>query len=99
VTLLQLVARPLRSTEYGIQIGLSAFSKRSGMTFSNNVKLFVGAVPRRMYQVDAETTWRPCVHIDLHRSVANIYRAIMSYAPFDFFVNGGRATIEGQGRF
>jgi uncharacterized protein (DUF362 family) len=83
--------------DYTIRIGMPALSKRPEMTFSNNVKLFVGAVPRRMYQVDGTTTWRPRVHIDLHRSVANIYRAVMTYAPFGFFVNGGRAMIEGQG--
>jgi hypothetical protein len=83
--------------EYGTRIGIPALSKRSGMIFSNNVKLFIGAVPRRMYQIGEETTWRPRVHVDLHRSVANIYRAVMSYAPFEFFVNGGRAMIEGRG--
>ncbi len=85
--------------DYGIRIGIPAFSKRNGMTFSNNVKLFVGAVPRRMYQLGEETTWRPRVHIDLHRSVANIYRAVMRYAPFEFFINGGKAFIEGRGEF
>jgi len=85
--------------DYGTRIGIPAFSKRSGMTFSNNVKLFVGAVPRRMYQFSEETTWRLRVHVDLHRSVANIYRAVMTYAPFEFFINGGKAIIEGQGEF
>ena len=59
--------------------------------------MFVGAVPRRMYQVGEPTSWRPRLHLDLHRSVANIYRAIMDYAPFHFFINGGKAMIEGQG--
>jgi len=85
--------------DYGVRIAIPALSKRDGMTFSNNVKLFVGAVPRRMYQLGEETTWRPRVHVDLHRSVANIYRAIMRYAPFEFFINGGKAVIEGQGEF
>jgi uncharacterized protein (DUF362 family) len=83
--------------DYAIRIGMPALSKRPGMTFSNNVKLFVGAVPRKMYQLNEATTWRPRVHIDLHRSVANIYRAVMEYAPFGIFVNGGKAMIEGQG--
>lgn len=83
--------------DYAIRIGMPALSKRPGMLFSNNVKLFVGAVPRRMYQIDEPTTWRPRVHLDLHRSVANIYRAVMSYAPFQFFINGGRVMIEGPG--
>jgi hypothetical protein len=37
------------------------------------------------------------VHVDLHKSVADIYRAVMAYAPFGFFVNGGRAMFEGRG--
>ena len=82
--------------DYGVRIGVPALSKRPDRIFSNNVKLFVGAVPRLMYQVDEPTTWRPRVHIDLHRSVANIYRAVMKYAPFGFFVNGGKIMIEGQ---
>jgi len=83
--------------DYAIRIGMPALSKRPGMLFSNNVKLFVGAVPRRMYQLSERTTWRPRVHIDLHRSVANIYRAVMQYAPFGFFMNGGKIMIDGQG--
>jgi uncharacterized protein (DUF362 family) len=83
--------------DYAVRMGMPAASKRPGMIFSNNVKLFVGAVPRRMYQTGEPVASRPRVHIDLHRSVANIYRAVMAYAPFGFFVNGGRATFEDQG--
>jgi uncharacterized protein (DUF362 family) len=82
---------------YAVRIGLPATSKRPGMIFSNNVKLFVGAVPRRMYQAGEPTTWRPRLHENLHRSVACIYRAMMAYAPFGFFVNGGLVMIEGYG--
>ncbi|MBN1811679.1 MAG: hypothetical protein JXA14_07580 [Anaerolineae bacterium] len=42
---------------------------------------------------------RPRVHVDLDKSVANIYRAVMAYAPFGFFVDGGRAMVEGRGEF
>lgn len=59
-------------------------SKHPGMTFSNNVKLFVGAVPRCRYLNGEGGSPRPRVHADLHRSVANIYRSIMAYAPFHF---------------
>ena len=83
--------------DYGLRIGIPAISKRPDRIFSNNVKLFVGAVPRRMYQIDQPTTWRPRVHLDLHRSVARIYRAVMEFAPFGFFVNGGKMMIEEQG--
>jgi hypothetical protein len=82
---------------YAVRVGMPATSKRPGMTFSNNVKLFVGAVPRRLYQDGATNAPRPRVHDDLHRSVADIYRAVMAYAPFEFFVNGGRAMIEDRG--
>jgi len=71
------------------------------MIFSNNVKLFVGAVPLRLYQEGAENgrsaRWR--VHIDLHKSVANIYRAVMQFCPFQFFVNGGTTATRVTGVF
>jgi uncharacterized protein (DUF362 family) len=82
---------------YAVRVGIPATSKRPGMTFSNNVKLFVGAVPRRMYQSGEASSPRPIVHADLHKSVANIYQAIMAYAPFSFFVNGGKAMFEDRG--
>lgn len=83
--------------DYTVRVGMPATSKRPGMTFSNNVKLFVGAVPRRMYQTDESTAPRPRVHGDLQKSVANIYRAVMAYAPFGFFVNGGKAMFDSRG--
>lgn len=86
--------------EYGVRIAIPAASKRPEMVFSNNVKLFVGAVPRRMYQIDDKfVDWRPRIHIDLHRSVANLYCAIQSYSPFHFFINGGLAMAENIGEF
>ncbi len=87
--------RCLRS--YAVRIGVPLTSKRPGMIFSNNVKLFVGAVPRRMYQMGEPAPWRPRLHENLHKSVACIYRAVMDYAPFGFFVNGGVVMTEGQG--
>lgn len=85
---------------FGVRIGLPATSKRPGMIFSNNIKLFVGAVPRSMYQIgDKSFDYRPRVHIDLHKSVANIYRAIEQYSPFDFYINGGLAMDENKGEF
>jgi hypothetical protein len=70
------------------------------MIFSNNVKLFVGAVPRRMYQIDNKIVdWRPRIHRDLHKSVANIFCAIQEYSPFSFFINGGIAMDENNGEF
>ncbi|OPJ58057.1 DUF362 domain-containing protein [Clostridium oryzae] len=85
---------------YGVRIGLPATSKRPEAIFSNNVKLFIGAVPRRMYQIgDLIKDWRPRIHIHLHKSVANVYRAIQEYCPFDFYINGGVAMEEYTGQF
>lgn len=85
---------------YGVRIAIPATSKRPEMVFSNNVKLFVGAVPRNMYQIDNRIVdWRPRVHIDLHKSVANIFCSIQSYSPFCFFINGGLAMAENTGEF
>lgn len=85
---------------YGVRIAIPATSKRPQMIFSNNVKLFVGAVPRSRYQIgDSVVDWRPRVHIDLHKSVANIFRAIQEYSPFNFFINGGVAMDESKGEF
>jgi hypothetical protein len=85
---------------YGVRIAVPATSKRPQMIFSNNVKLFVGAVPRRMYQIDNKiVNWRPRIHIDLHKSVANIFCAIQGYSPFSFFINGGLAMDENKGEF
>ena len=83
--------------DYAVRLAFPATSKRPGMTFSNNIKLFVGAVPRRMYQSGEGGIPQARIHVDLHKSVANIYRAIMLYAPFRFFVNGGRAMFEDRG--
>lgn len=85
---------------YELRIAIPVPSKRPGMIFSNNVKLFVGAVPRSMYQLDNQVVdWRPRVHIDLHKSVADIYRSVQGYAPFHFFINGGVAMAEDIGEF
>jgi uncharacterized protein (DUF362 family) len=85
---------------FGLRIGLPVASKREEMVFSNNIKLFVGAVPRRMYQLDNKIVdWRPRVHLDLHKSVANIFGAIQSYSPFTVFINGGLAMDERKGEF
>jgi uncharacterized protein (DUF362 family) len=86
--------------EYGLRIGIPATSKRPEMLYSNNVKLFVGAVPRRMYQLGGQVLdWRPRVHVDLHRSVSNIFKAVQAYSPFSYFINGGLAMHESRGEF
>lgn len=86
--------------KFGVRIGIPSTSKRAMMIFSNNVKLFVGAVPRRMYQIgDDKVDWRPRIHLDLHNSVANIFSAIQEYSSFDFFINGGLAMDERKGEF
>jgi hypothetical protein len=91
---------PICLKNYGVRIAIPVTSKRHQMIFSNNVKLFVGAVPRRMYQIDNKVVdWRPRIHINLHKSVENIFRGIQEYSPFNFFINGGLAMDENKGEF
>jgi uncharacterized protein (DUF362 family) len=83
--------------DYAVRLAFPAASQRTGMTFSNNIKLFVGAVPRRMYQDGQAGPGRPRVHTHLHKSIVNIYRAITQYSPFGFYINGGKAMFETTG--
>ena len=89
--------------EYSTRIAVPATSKREGMIYSNNVKLFFGAVPRRMYQLDNKNasigTPRPKLHVNLFSSVANLFLAIQKYSPFQFYVNGGLSYNENKGEF
>lgn len=86
--------------DFGVRVAIPATSKRPEMIFSNNVKLFVGIIPRRMYQLgDSVVSWRPRIHVDLHKSVANLYRAVQKYSPFGFYINGGVAMDEKVGEF
>jgi len=82
--------------DFDIRVALPSTSLRLGMVFSNNVKLFVGLVPRAYYQDGLPGVPRPRIHTDLHRSIASLYQAVMSYAPFHFFVNGGAILIAGS---
>jgi len=83
---------------YGVRMAIPLTSKRTERTlFSNNVKVFVGATPRRFYQEGQSPVPRPRIHENLHQSVANIYRAIMQYAPFHYYINGGMAEFYNRG--
>ncbi len=84
---------------FDLRIAIPSASKRPGMIFSNNIKLFTGIVPRRFYEAKKPVGWRPKIHIDLHKSVANIYLALRKYAPFHFSINGGLAMDEERGEF
>jgi len=89
--------------EYPVRIAIPATSKREGMIYSNNIKLFVGAVPRKMYQLDAANAGkgapRPKIHQNLHLSVANLFLAVQKYSPFQFYINGGLSFNENIGEF
>ncbi len=89
--------------EYPIRIAIPATSKREGMIYSNNIKLFVGAVLRKMYQLDntnaSKGEPRPKIHQDLHSSVANLFLAVKSYSSFQFYINGGLSYNENIGEF
>jgi len=92
--------------EYPVRIAIPVASKRAGMIYSNNIKLFVGAVPRKMYQLDAADTGknvsffpRPKIHQNLHLSVANLFLAVQKYSPFHFYINGRLAYNDNIGEF
>lgn len=89
--------------EYPVRIAIPATSKREGMVYSNNIKLFVGAVPRKMYQLDNTAANghfpRPGIHQNLHLSVANLFLAVERYSPFQFYINGGLSYNEKIGEF
>ena len=89
--------------DYPVRIAIPATSKREGMIYSNNIKLFVGAVPRKMYQLDNMDTGsgepRPKIHQNLHLSVANLFDAVKNYSPFQFYINGGLSYNENIGEF
>jgi hypothetical protein len=89
--------------EYPLRIAIPATSKRKNMIYSNNIKLFVGAVPRKMYQLDVHDAEnnapRPKIHQNLHLSVANLFLAIQNYSPFQFYINGGLSFNENIGEF
>lgn len=85
--------------DHHIRIAVPCATKRESMLFSNNVKLFVGAVPRRFYNDHIKDRYRAKIHENLDVSIANIYIAIMKTVPFQLFINGGNAYYEGKGAF
>ena len=88
---------------YPVRIAFPSASKRKDMLYSNNIKLFVGAVPRKMYQLDnqdaAQGVPRPKIHQNLHLSIANLFFAIQTYSPFQYYLNGGLSFHEKMGKF
>jgi len=89
--------------EYSVRIGFPATSKREEMLFSNNVKLFFGAVPKKKYQFDnsivSNEVPRPKLHKNLHSSVVNLFLALNNYSPFKYYINGGLSYNEKIGEF
>jgi len=89
--------------EYPVRIAMPSASKRVGMHYSNNIKLFVGAVPRKMYQLDDGEVIghapRARLHQNLDQSIANLFMAMKEYSPFHYYVNGGLSYNENIGEF
>jgi len=89
--------------DYPVRIALPATSKRVNMYYSNNIKLFVGAVSRKMYQLDGTALEkhapRPKLHQNLDLSISNLFLAIKEYSPFQFYMNGGLSFNENIGEF
>jgi len=94
---------PKRFQDYPVRIALPYTSKREGMIFSSNIKCFLGAVPRKKYQLDKSNELagipRPRLHQNLHLSVANLFMAMNDFAEFHFFINGGSSLNENIGSF
>ena len=90
--------------DYSLRIAIPVTSKRQDRLYSNNIKLFVGSVPRKMYQLEnpcssLELFPRPRLHLNIDMSVANIYFAIQEYSRFNYFINGGLSYNEKIGEF
>ena len=94
---------PKRFKDYPVRIAIPASSKREEMLYSSNVKLFVGAVPRKMYQLNdiINTIGAPRMrlHQNLDVSVTNLFLAMEKYSKFHFYINGGLAYNENKGEF
>ena len=86
--------------DFTCRIAIPATTWLPDMIFSNNVKLFVGAVPREFYreraQDDRSARWR--VHIGLHQSVADIYRAIRRTVCAAFDIGHTNSVLGETGR-
>ena len=90
--------------EYPLRVAIPVTSKRQDRLYSNNVKLFVGSVPQKFYQLEdpdssLELFPRPKLHQNIDTSIANLFFAIQDYSRFDYFVNGGVSFNEKQGEF
>jgi len=89
--------------EYPVRIAIPSTSKREGMIFSNNIKLFFGAVPRKMYRLDDDNRPKGVPRLRLHKnlqfSVASLFLAMNSYSKFQFYINGGLSYNENIGEF
>jgi uncharacterized protein (DUF362 family) len=90
---------PRRFGDFPVRIAVPCASQREGMIFSNNVKLFIGAVPREHYTRPGEGRWRAKIHDRLDLAVKNVYLAVQRTYPFHFYINGGNAYWEKRGSF
>jgi uncharacterized protein (DUF362 family) len=79
--------------DFDLRIAVPVTRLGKNTIFSNNVKIFVGVVPRRFYQNGSQALGRPKIHQDLHRSIANIYSLVRKHYPFHFYINGGNCLV------
>lgn len=83
--------------QFDSRIAVPNASKRSGYLFSCNVKTFVGLLPRKLCDSKRQglsSFSRPMIHEDLDETVADLFFVVQDYAPFSFFINGGRTFSE-----
>jgi len=86
--------------DFDYKLSLPCTSKRENMLFSNNIKNFVGAIPREHYLIsNSEKRWRGKLHNSLTESVCNIFTAFESKVKFDYYINGGNSYSESKGAF
>ncbi len=86
--------------EFDYRISLPCASKRKDMLFSNNIKNFVGATPRKYYlNPDGKERWRAKLHDFLTDSVCNVFNAMELESKFHYYINGGNAYSETNGLF
>ena len=88
---------PTLLKDFDFRIACPAATKKPGYLFSNNVKTFVGLLPRQFCQDGANTSFsRPSIHDDVHRSVMEVYLSFQRYSQFDLYINGGNVLFENR---
>lgn len=88
---------PAMLKDFDFRIACPAATKKPGYLFSNNVKTFVGLLPRQFCRKGTNPSFsRPSIHDDLHRSVMGVYLSFQRHSQFDLYINGGNVLFENR---